>query len=143
MKQMFERLKALGEAQLEDMKQNRIQENVQLDFKRKEESRSGAFSKTDKRNFGEALSAFANSMGGLLVFGATARKDSDQVDALSELNPIDELTQFASHAQTLVGQILLPRHPQIEIVAIPTVVAPSRGYLAVWIDRSERRPVLP
>jgi len=139
MRDLFETLRAEGEAALEHLRATGIGESVQLEFKEKQTARHGAFEKHDKRNLGRTLSAFANSAGGLLVFGARARV-IDGVDALQTLHPIAEIDRFTSEAVSLCGQLLLPRHEGIEVQAIPSAAAAGHGYLAIWVERSARRP---
>ena len=139
MKDLFETLRADGEAALERLCEIGASEGVQLEFKEKQSVQHGAFEKTDKRNLARTLSAFANSAGGLLVFGARARV-VDGVDSLQSLHPIAEIDRFRSEAVSLCGQLLLPRHDGIEVCAIRSAANPGHGYLAIWVERSTRRP---
>jgi hypothetical protein len=139
MKDLFETLRAEGEAVLERLRDISVSEGVQLEFKEKQTVHHGAFEKTDKRNLARTLSAFANSAGGLLVFGARART-VDGVDSLQSLHPIAEIARFTSEAVSLCGQLLLPRHEGIEVHAVRSASNQDHGYLAIWVERSARRP---
>ena len=140
MRTLFEAIIAEGERALESLVQERQQESVELDFKSKSNPANGDWDKTDRQTFAKALSAFANSMGGLIVYGVDARPDESGVDAAVELQPISELSAFASRAQTLCGQLIMPRHDGILIHPVPSAELPDTGYLAVWVERSDRRP---
>ncbi len=93
----------------------------------------------DRRYFAKALSAFANSAGGLLIFGVDARK-VDGVDCAQEARPIADIERFKSEATRASGDQLQPRHDGIVVEVIPSQARPGAGYLLVYVERSERRP---
>jgi len=129
-----------GEASLQSLCDKRQQEHVGLEFKTKRTSSHGDFEKDDRANLGRELSAFANSAGGLLIWGIEAKKDADQVDCASSLKPISEIAKFLSQAKELSSQHLMPRHEGIKFHTIPSKTDSKSGYLIVEIDRSDRRP---
>jgi predicted HTH transcriptional regulator len=96
-RELFEQLQVEGEAGIDRLVSERTQETVELDFKMKRDAQHGAFHDDDKRNLGKALSAFANSAGGLLVWGIDARR-RDGVDCAQALAPIAEIEKFRSTA---------------------------------------------
>lgn len=53
------------------------QEHVQLEFKT---LNSPGFNRDDKKNLAELLSGFANSQGGIIIWGVDARRDNQGVD---------------------------------------------------------------
>lgn len=140
MRTLFDELRQDGFAVIRRLKDERQQESVTLDFKEKKDARHGGLTREDRQTLAENLSAFANSAGGLLIFGVTARKDEDGVDAASEICPIGELARFQSEVTHAAGDLLLPRHEGIEILAIVDPAKPDTGCLAIWVERSERRP---
>lgn len=140
MRHLFERLKTEGAAVVAELIADRAQEGVQLDFKEKKDARSGTLDREDRQTLGRALSAMANSMGGLLVYGVVAKKDKDGIDAASAPAPISELRKFQSEVTRAVGDLLMPRHDEIEVAAISEDGQPDTGYMAIWVARSERRP---
>ena len=72
------------------------QETLHLDFKVKADPRKSALDRDDKKNFSKALSGFANSAGGIIVWGVEARRGSDDVDAAVAVHPISGLDAFLS-----------------------------------------------
>ena len=118
----------------------RTQESVTLDFKEARGAATGTLANDDRKTFGKALSAFANSAGGLLVFGVEARKGDDNVDCAQAAKPITNIERFKSEATTASGQLLQPRHDGIAVEAIPSQRQTGAGYLLVYVERSERRP---
>jgi predicted HTH transcriptional regulator len=136
--ELFERFVREGEAVLDQMMVERTPEGVDLEFKTKERATTGAFERADRRALGRSLSAFANSAGGVLIFGVRAAKGPDEVDCARELAPIANVEAFASSARQLVGQLLMPRHDGIRV---HHVVRPDNsGFLVIDVDRSLRRP---
>lgn len=138
MRDLFERLQQEGEAGIQRLVDERTQEMVTLDFKLKADPTKGAFDKEDRATLGRLLSAFANSAGGLLVWGIDARK-VDGVDCAQSAVPIHDIARFQSEALGQVGQLLQPRHDGIYIAHVPSAQA-GAGYLLVFVERSERRP---
>ena len=123
---LFERLVADGEALLQQMKAVRTPETVDLEFKRKARPENGDFERGDKQALGQTLSAFANSAGGVLIFGVKAAK-VDGVDCVQDLEPIANIASFASTARQLVGSYLLPRHEGVRVQEIARVGQPGFG----------------
>lgn len=139
MSTFFDQLRHLGETGLQDLVDQRQQEHVQLDFKLKSNPDHGSPNDDDKRTLSEALSGFSNSAGGTLVWGVDARK-VDGIDCATGLTPIAEVEAFQSAVNSLIGQYLMPRHEGIQTAIIRSQGNPTRGYLLLDVERSERRP---
>ena len=141
MADLFDVLIADGEVGIERLVAERTQESVSLDFKLKSDPENGRFSETDKKVLAKALSAFANSAGGVLVWGIDGRKEKgDTVDCARDAVPITDIEAFKSEANTLLGHLLQPKHDGIKVEAILSAKQPGTGYLAMRVARSERRP---
>jgi hypothetical protein len=116
-------------------------EDLDFDCKRKRTPGNGSFEKEDKQNLGITLSAFANSMGGLLLWGVDARRDmTSGLDVISDFYPIADLKRFESEARTVASEALMPRISNVEIRAIAEPTDSGIGYLAMYVERSDRRP---
>lgn len=141
MRALFDQLVAEGEAGIDRLISERTLETVQLDFKLKRTATHGRFEDEDKKVYGKALSAFANSSGGLLVWGVDARKGPDGVDCAQAPGvPISDIEQFQAEAIRFSGDLLIPRHDGIVVASVPSAITPGSGYLLVQVERSERRP---
>jgi hypothetical protein len=140
MRDLYEQLVAGGEPAVVQLLTERRQENVALEFKTKEKANAGGYSKDDKRNLGIALSALSNSMGGLIVWGIEAKKDADGVDCATALKPIADIERFKADVTRLLSDALIPRHEGIFVEAITAHEPKGAGYLAIYVERSERRP---
>ena len=82
------------------------EEHLQLDFKTI--NNANLKSEDDKRTLAIALSGFANSSGGLIVWGVDARKNKLGIDAATALREIDELGLFCSRLNELTNQAAQP-----------------------------------
>lgn len=81
------------------------EEHLLLDFKNVS---SGELSNDDKRNFARALSGFANSSGGLVVWGVDARKNPQGVDCAVALKPVANAALLVSRLNELTGSSATP-----------------------------------
>lgn len=68
----------------------RQEENLTLDFKL---IRPDLNQSADKKNLAKALSGFANSSGGLIVWGVDARKNDQGIDCACDAREIQPLSQ--------------------------------------------------
>lgn len=140
MRDVFDELVADGEPAVQRLVAERRQEAVDFDFKTKADPSSPILNDDDRRVLGRTLSAFSNSMGGLIVYGIDARKNDEQVDCATKVQPISNIERFKNEVIRATGQLLMPRHEGINIEHIPTADASGSGYLVIYVERSERRP---
>lgn len=129
-----------GEAGLQTWVNDGIQEDVQLEFKRKANAKNGAFETDDRRNLAKVLSGFANTGGGIAIWGIEASKGADGVDCAKKLIPIVGINAFASEARSLAMTLVMPRLEGTRIEPIPSGADAGLGYLLVGVPRSDRRP---
>src|ERR1700674_461093 len=79
----------------DDMKrvvQEKWPEDIHLEFKQKSNPSSGKLDDCDKWHFSRALSGFANSDGGILLFGI----ETDKQERAHRLKPITGVAEFYS-----------------------------------------------
>jgi hypothetical protein len=77
------------------------EEHLYLEFKLLKDASLASLD--DKRNLARALSGFANSSGGLIIWGVEARKNNDGIDCASELMEIDRVALLLSRLNELTG----------------------------------------
>ncbi|TGM60592.1 ATP-binding protein [Leptospira meyeri] len=88
------------------------QETLFLDFKT---VRGGSLkSDDDKKNLSKALSGFANSAGGLIVWGVLAKKNENNIDCATKCEPIQNISQFYSRLNELTGEYVQPLVEKVE-----------------------------
>src|SRR5262249_47263569 len=99
MKGLFDQIVQEGVPAIHQLIAQRQQENVELEFKTKANHNNGELPKDDRKNLGIILSSFANSMGGLVIWGVLAAKNDDGVDCATEAKPISEIEKFKSEVE--------------------------------------------
>lgn len=107
MKSLVDTFESLSVADIEQFVQSKQEETLHLEFKAI--TRPDLSARDDKRNLAAALSGFANSDGGLIVWGVDARKNDDEIDCAVALKEITGVTAFTSRLNELTGEAVLPR----------------------------------
>jgi len=110
-------------------------EDVHIEFKQKKDGSHGKLDVKDGRQFSRALSGFANSDGGVLLFGI----ETDKNDVASGLKPIAEVDAFAV---ALKKSILNSTMPVVDDVQIGVIAAAleDAGYVKCLIPKSDKAP---
>ena len=114
---LLEWFEALNKRKIEAFVADKREEDLQLEFKTVSSSRME--NRDDRKNFAKALSGFANSSGGLIVWGINARKNERKVDCAFELKPIEDISLFYAKLNEFTGQFVSPivddvRHKKIK-----------------------------
>lgn len=111
------------------------EEDLQLDFK----LTNGSFETSDDRkNLAIALSGFANSEGGLIIWGINARKNKDGVDCSCGIEEIKQLRKAINRLNSLTGELVSPLvegvcHKSIEL-------SEDAGIIVTLIPASDSGP---
>lgn len=92
----------------------------------------------DKKNISKTISGFANSNGGIVVWGIKAKENDKKQDIASDKSPIKELTKFLNTLNRLEGQATTPVvtgiiHKKIEISS-------DCGFVVTYVPQSEYAP---
>jgi hypothetical protein len=115
------------------------EENIHLEFKTANFPNYNNLNKEyDKKNFSEVLSGFANSNGGIIVWGIKAKENEKKQDVAFQKKPIKQLTKFLNLLNRLEGQAVTPIvtgiiHEKIEI-------GNDEGFIKSYIPSSEYAP---
>lgn len=112
------------------------QEDLHLDFKLL--TTGAELSRDDKKNLAKAISGFANSDGGLIVWGVDCRKDANNVDAASGLKPVPDADAVLSRLQSLTGEATSPIVEGVQHRIIRT--SDGAGIIATLIPASDLGP---
>jgi predicted HTH transcriptional regulator len=107
-----------SENDIDQLVQQRREEDLYLEFKEKERRNSGELGESDKENFSQALSGFANAAGGVLIFGVETRRSADGIDQAYALKPITAAATFRSRLQ---DSILATTQPTVDGVLVEVV----------------------
>ncbi|MEO6195951.1 MAG: ATP-binding protein [Thermoanaerobaculia bacterium] len=94
---IFDWLSAEGEKAIDELIYTRKSEELFLDFKRSaDEGAGGRLNQKDRENLARALSGFANSEGGVIVWGIDCRPGKDGADIPLSKIPLVDSAAFVS-----------------------------------------------
>lgn len=131
--QLFEEINI---ARLEEFIATAQEENLHLDFK--VVNRPDFTHGDDKKNFAKALSGFANSSGGLVIWGVNARKNSQGIDCATEIREIVPVQLFLARLNEFTG---MGASPIVEGVKHKVISTSSEGGVVVtFIPESDAGP---
>ena len=126
---------SLDRAKVESFVDDMREEDLQLDFKT---VLSSSMKNADKTNFAKALSGFANSSGGLIVWGIDARKNNRGIDCACEPKPLDDVHLFHSKLIEFTSRFVSPPVDGVQHKKIETTG--SQGYEISLIPESYACP---
>ena len=129
---------SLGRAEIQEFVTNREQEDLHLDFKTA--NSSDLSDSKDRKHYAKALSGFANTSGGIIVWGVYAAPNEDKVDCAQELRPIERVSLFHSRLESLTGAWIDPQITGVRHQAIPIEESNDKGYAVSYIPESESGP---
>lgn len=140
---LFEKVKALGRKVLVEWCEEWHREDLYLCFATKEDPKSGVPSEADIALLGKSLSAFLNSLGGLIVFGMTSEAGGDGVPQARSMQSIADVALFKKHVDDMLSQLVVPSDDVVKTVTIPEVDAPDgAGYLVIYVPESLNPPIM-
>lgn len=126
----------VSESDLQKLKEEKTKESLYLEFKTKADSRHSQLDDDDRKNFSKALSGFANSDGGVLIWGVA----TDTKDQAKALKPITEVHAFQS---VLKKSLINSTQPVVDDVLLEVIVkdgSDSDGYVKCLIPASDKAP---
>ena len=118
-RELFEQIINSGHDVVQKMVDEEWQENLLLDFKCTKNNKA-PMTDDDKRSLAKELSAFANSDGGVIVWGIFAKSlGPTEPDVAQNLCPIQNLDLFMSNLQQNTPQVVSPGIVGVEHYLIP------------------------
>jgi len=139
--ELFSRLKTAGEAAIDELIADFQSENLWIDFKQSSDrGASTRLHQSDRENLAKAISGFANSDGGVIVWGVDCRRDpSSGADLPSTKHPLQQPSRFVSWLENAVSSCVSPPAPGIEhtVLAAPSA---SEAFVATLIPSSDMAP---
>ena len=134
--ELIEWFKTITTAHVDKLIEDHQEEHLQLDFKTI--TRTNLSYRDDRRNLASCISGFANSSGGLVIWGVKARPDDRDVDCAVEPSLISPLSEFLSRLNEYTGQAASPivdgvLHKALEKTA-------SEGYAVTLVPESHSGP---
>lgn len=108
------------------------EEHVSLEFKAINDP--DLRNRDDRRNLATAMSGFANSSGGLIVWGVEARKNAQGVDGAIGARHIDRLARFIARLNELTGEATRPQIAGVR--PKPILDGNDRGFAVTLVPES-------
>lgn len=140
-KDIFERLRNQGLAALDDLIADREPESLFLDFKRSpDDGSSRVLADDDSKNLCKAISGFANSSGGVVIWGVDCRRDASGNEVAIKM-PLADAHGFNTKLQGAISRSTVPPHPDVEVIVIPEGDEGPSGFVAVLVPQSTFGPV--
>ncbi|MCS3480262.1 hypothetical protein M2212_007108 [Bradyrhizobium elkanii] len=125
---------------IEAFVRDRQEENLHLDFKTV--ANSELTNKDDKRNLASAISGFANSDGGLIIWGVDARKNADGVDCATSIIELSNPLLMVSRLNALTGEATSPIADGVRHKAIINPATRSSGVVATLVPENDSAPYM-
>lgn len=114
-------------------------ESLHLDFKLKQNAGTPILDSDDRKNLGEALSGFANSEGGVIVWGINARRQGDR-DRVVGIEPIAECSYFALALAQATAELVSPPVSGVRHTPILESAQAASGCVVTLIPQSDAAP---
>ncbi len=130
---LLEELRTHGEAAIDRIVREREAEGPWLEFKNRGDDRS------NEDNLSETISAFANTDGGVLIWGVDAKATrQDPADVAKAKRPFADPAGFVGKLQSITSRVVLPVVARVDHFAVPS--ADGRGFAVTYVPAS---PALP
>jgi len=127
----------ISEADFRRMITDHVKEDLYLEFKQKRDRRHAQLEDDDKYNFSRALSGFANSDGGILIWGVETYKRDESVRSLK---PITDVDGFIRSLKSSLLNTVQPFVDNVLIEKIPTDASEQIGFVKCFIPQSDKTP---
>jgi|GEM_PF-5435964 len=131
----FQKIKT--EDDLKNLIVEKTKEDLHLEFKTKHDSKTGVLDDSDKKNFSKSLSGFANSDGGILIWGVLTNKKDESAKKLVAICKVDD---FIRSLKSSLQNSVQPFVDDVLIEKITCKRFKSKGYVKCLIPRSEKTP---
>ena len=140
--ELFERLRVGGCAALDQLIADREPESLFLDFKRSpQEGEAKKLAPDDNRNLSKAISGFANSSGGVVVWGVDCRRDKATGKEVAIKHPLLDAGGFNTKLQSAISRTTVPAHPGVQVLFFDEPGKSPVGYVVVYVPQSLIGPI--
>lgn len=137
---LFAEFVVRGEATIQKFIDEQVSEELFIDYKRA--TNGGANPKleqADKENFARAVCGFANSEGGIIVWGVDCRNDPQRGDVPTAKHPIRMVKRFLSYLEGATSGCTLPPHVDVRHHAIE-IPGTEDGFVVTFVPKSMFAP---
>lgn len=135
--QLFESLK--NHSRLKELVDSGEAEGLYLECKAPREPR---LSRELKPQLATALSGFANTEGGVVIWGVgTTRHSHENLDVLTQIEPVGNCRKFAKQVETVIPRLTTPPITNCKNKVIVESTKDTRGVVLTYIPRTTGDPV--
>ncbi len=139
---LFCRLRDGGTAALDQLIAEREPESLFLDFKRSPSEGTGRLlAPEDNKNLSKAISGFANSSGGIVIWGVDCRRESETGNEVASKHPVSDADGFNTKLQAAISRTTIPPHPDVQVLSFAERENSPAGYVAVLVPQSQLGPI--
>jgi hypothetical protein len=137
---IFERIKMNGFTAIDEFISTEKSEELFLDFKRSADNGTGStLHVNDRKNLAKAISGFANSEGGVIVWGVDCSKNKDNADVAHSKFYIQNVPRFVSWLEGAISGLTIPPHTKIQNIPVE-VNNRKEGFVITYIPKSDHAP---
>jgi len=103
---------------------------------------SPSLSREQKANLGRAVSGFANTVGGVIIWGvSTTRHAHSDLDILTQLEPLGSIASFSRQVANTIPSLTTPSISSAQSRILKTSSKETRGLLITYIPQLRTGPV--
>jgi len=142
-RELFERFRTEGWRLVEQWLGDHESETNHHEFKNKKDPSTSALDEEDKANVAKALSAFANTGGGVLVFGVDAGgggKKGQTFDRVNAIRPIEQVEAFGGSLERRLRTFTEPPIRGLDIAYATKPSTSGAGVLCIYVPKSTGGP---
>lgn len=139
---IFDQILADGWSTFQKWVADREQESEHLEFKCQAQTvNAGALGDGDKANLARGLSGFANTAGGVIVFGISTKKgDKRHPDLAASICAINEVDAFKGEVERNIKGLTEPPVSSVGVCAFPDPNDKTRGIVVIYVPASDGGP---
>lgn len=120
---------------IESFIRDQQEENLHLDFKTVNDA---SLDRDDRKALATALSGFANSDGGLIIWGVDARPNKDRIDCATAIHPIDQMPRLLAKLNEFTGSAV---NPDVDgVIHRQVLLGADEGIAATLVPASDSGP---
>ena len=139
--ELFERLREGRCSVLDELIVDREPESLFLDFKRSpQDGAARNLAPDDNKNLSKAISGFANSSGGIVIWGVDCRRNSSG-NEVAEKHPLLDAGGFNTKLQAAISRTTIPAHPGVQVLSFDEPGMSPAGYVVVYVPQSHIGPI--
>ncbi len=122
-------------------KEEKAEESLHLEFKSKDREKPKELTDEDKGELAQAMSAFANSEGGVIAFGIHAiHQGKNFPDQVKSIVPLVDVLGFKGAIQKIAHQLTDPPVPGVLVEHIECPENPTDGIVVIYVPQSAVGP---